>query len=89
MFASYSNNPKTYVEAYAHFISTTDGAMLYEALVVISAVIALSEFVIKKESSGFIVGIVVSFSIFEVYFAMRCIETIPFMDEILKHVCVG
>lgn len=87
IFASYSNNPNTDLGAWAHFFATVEGTMIYAALIGIIGVIALSEFVFKKKTSGFIAGIVVSFSIFEVYFAMKCVETIPFMDSILKHQC--
>jgi|SRR2546428_6316971 len=87
MFASYSNNPKTYLEAYAHFMTTTEGATIYAIIVGIIGAIALIEFIAKKEATGFIAGLVLSFSIFEVYFAIRCVETIPLMESILKHVC--
>src|SRR2546427_11351767 len=87
MFASYSNNPKTDLGAFAHIFATLEGAMLYEALIGIVGTVALIGFLIKKEATGFIAGLVISFSIFEVYFAMRCVETIPFMENILKHVC--
>jgi len=87
MFASYSNNPKSDLGAFAHIFATLEGSMLYEALIGIVGTVALIGFLIKKEATGFIAGLVISFSIFEVYFAMRCVETIPFMENILKHVC--
>jgi len=88
LLASYTNNAKTDLGAWAHFFATVEGSMIYVSLIGIIGTYALYEFLFKKETSGFIAGVVVSFTIFEVYFAMRCVETIPFMDDVLKHQCV-
>jgi len=69
------------------FSSSTEGAMLYAALIGILAYVALIGILTKKEVSGFILGLTLAFSIFEVYFALRCVETIPFMENIVKHMC--
>ena len=88
LLASYTNNPKTDLGAWAHFFATVEGSMIYVSLIGIIGTIALMEFLLKKQASGFIAGVVVSFTIFEVYFAMRCVETIPFMEDVLRHQCV-
>ena len=85
MLASYAHDPNNGLSFLTEYISTSTGATLYEALIGMIGAITLIEFIFRRVTSGFIVGIVVAFSIFEVYFAINCVETIPFMESILKH----
>lgn len=87
MIGSYLRDSKDGLLQFLGFSSSAEGAMLYAALIGIVAFVALIDIITKKEMSGFILGITLAFSIFEVYFALRCVETIPFMENIVKHVC--
>jgi len=77
---------KTEIEVVTKIPALLDGAVLYVFLVAMVGMLALITAFTKRDTS-FLAGVTISFSIFEVYFALRCTETIPFMENLIKHSC--
>jgi len=77
---------KTEIEVVTKIPALLDGAVLYVVLVAMVGMLALITAFTKRDTS-FLAGVTISFSIFEVYFALRCTETIPFMENLIKHSC--
>lgn len=87
MVGSYLHDSTDGFLQFLGFTIVSEGAMIYGALIGITGFFALVEILREKEVSGFIAGVTLAFSIFQVYFAVNCVETIPFMENIVKHVC--
>ena len=87
MAASSVSQSQTLGEFLAKLTAAFEGTVLYVFLVAIIGLVTLYPFFTKRRVHGVFSGIAASFTIFEVYFALRCYETIPFMETLGKHVC--
>jgi len=87
MYASTFPESKTWQEIIVKLSATLYPTFTYVYLVAIIGMVTLYPFFTKRKISGVFSGIAVSFAIFEVYFTLRCFETIPFMENFGKHIC--
>lgn len=89
VYGSTINESKTVSEIMTKFPSVLYGSVFYVTFVLIAGIAPIFLlFTRRRDVPIFLVGIVASFSIFEAYISLRCIETIPFLENLVKHPCV-
>lgn len=85
-----STFPKSETEStfYASLASAAYGGGFYGSLIFVIGWNSISAIFTKKYlKPSWTVGISASFVIFEIYFALRCVETIPFMENVVTPTC--
>lgn len=86
MYGTTLHQSDAFLERFIKILALLDGAVLYVVMVALVGMVALYPFITKRDAS-FFAGVTISFSVFEVWFALRCTETIPFMENIGVHIC--
>lgn len=86
MYGTSLYDSKTDIEISTKIPALLDGAGLYVSLMALIGMVSLYPFFTKRDTS-FFAGLTLSFSIFGVYFALKCPETIPFMENLKFHLC--
>ena len=88
MFGSTFPKSETESTSFASIASAIYGGSIYGFLIFFigwNSITAI--FTNKQFKPSWLAGISISFVIFEIYFALRCVETIPFMENVVRPMC--
>jgi len=88
MFGSTFPKSETELTFFASWGSAVYGGSIYGFLIFLIGWNAIRTIFTKKPiKPSWLAGVSISFVIFEIYFALRCVETIPFIENVVKPMC--
>lgn len=88
IFGSDAKDANSFLASLVKFGFILEGAMLYGAFLALILFASLkSLFGIENKGTYFMFGFGFAFTLFELGLALKCVETIPFVENIVKSTC--